>query len=248
MTKITARAAIQNLGEHFLAFMAVNNLSGFLHNEDAVIDDTTVGGTLLLIAMEPQHTGAQLKERAAHLMALSQGVITQTRARVLVQMAIGVRFSRCRNRFPNTEVFVTDWERGLKNTQVYRAKHDGEGIRSQTRAAAVGLCLLRKLSLAEKQAIKLVAFPDSTSIDELLLCVHAERYLHQDTLKRVVHQMRVVEGKQLKVHECYRQIANTLGYPEYPHMRMLMHHDVIANLNHPDNIQSLITEMVDEEE
>lgn len=248
MTKLTARVAIKTLGEHFLAFLAANNLQGFVKDNDQEITDSTIGGALMLLAMKPEHTGLEMKEAAKHLEKISGGVLSHHRARVLVQLAVGVKYSHCCPKWPDDKVFVTDWERGIENTKVFRARHEGDQVREKTRAAALYIALMRKITQGEIRALKDLNFPETTTVSELFGKILEQRYMTQGTLKKAVYQMRVIEGKELRVHACYEQLANLLGYPEYHHIRIVMRQDIIANLKHPENRQSLITEMSFEDE
>jgi hypothetical protein len=62
--QLTVRTVSKTLGEHFTAFLAANNLNGYLDDPDYVLRDDRVGDILLRIVERPGMSIKDMKKRA----------------------------------------------------------------------------------------------------------------------------------------------------------------------------------------
>lgn len=70
-TQLTARSVIDTLGEHWSAFLAANNLSGWTEDDDYVLRADRFADVLLSISSTTGMYVSQFKRQAARLKALS---------------------------------------------------------------------------------------------------------------------------------------------------------------------------------
>jgi hypothetical protein len=69
--QLTVRAVSKTLGEHFAAFLAANNLNGYMDDPDYVLRDDRVGDILMGIASQPGLKEKRVKDHARKLRDLS---------------------------------------------------------------------------------------------------------------------------------------------------------------------------------
>lgn len=87
--KLTVRIIKRTLGDHFLDFMNANNPQGFQADEDKEIDETTLSGMLIAVAVMPEIAQTEARERAKLISKASGSKIKKTMARVMVSRALG---------------------------------------------------------------------------------------------------------------------------------------------------------------
>lgn len=87
--KLTVRIIKRTLGDHFLDFMNANNPHGFQQDEDKEIDEATLSGLLITIAVMPEILQAEARAKAVAITKASGSKIKKTTARVMVAKALG---------------------------------------------------------------------------------------------------------------------------------------------------------------
>jgi hypothetical protein len=70
--QLTARYVIGSLGEHWAAFLAANNISGWVQDDDYVLRDDRIADLLLTISATTGMYMGQFKRMASRLSALSK--------------------------------------------------------------------------------------------------------------------------------------------------------------------------------
>lgn len=89
--KLTARHAAETLGEHFTAFLAANNLHGYLENPDYVLRDDRVNDVLLKVVISDGLRDTELKKLAFTIKNLTEKQIGVTKAYELMARALGYK-------------------------------------------------------------------------------------------------------------------------------------------------------------
>lgn len=71
-TQLTARYVSQSLGEHWTAFLAANNMAGWVRDDDYILRDDRIGDLLLTISATTGLYLGQFKHMASAISALSK--------------------------------------------------------------------------------------------------------------------------------------------------------------------------------
>lgn len=87
--RITARAAIRSLGEHYQAFLAMNNLKGYPDEPEHTLRGDRVHDLLLIISTKPGLTIEEAKAYGFRLKHITQGVVKLTEGYLMVVRALG---------------------------------------------------------------------------------------------------------------------------------------------------------------
>lgn len=90
--QITARGVIDTLGEHWVAFLAANNMSGWAADDAYVLRDDRFADVLLAISATPGLFVGQVKRQASKLKKLSESAGTKvpiTRVNEMIAKALG---------------------------------------------------------------------------------------------------------------------------------------------------------------
>lgn len=78
-TQLTARSVVETLGEHWSAFLAANNLSGWTEDDDYILRDDRFADVLLSISSTTGMYVSEFKRQAARMKALSVSAGTKVR-------------------------------------------------------------------------------------------------------------------------------------------------------------------------
>lgn len=109
-TQITAKAAISKLGDHLQAFLAHNNIHGYLHDPSYVLRDDRIADILLQVGIQESLTYIALKDLARKIKLLSNKAIKHGHSLELLARALGYKtWHDCVHSMPETEVIVNMW-------------------------------------------------------------------------------------------------------------------------------------------
>lgn len=108
--QLTAKVVLHRLGDHLQAFLAHNNMHGYLKDPEYVLRDDRVADILLDVASRESVHYKTLKEIARKLKLLSDKSMKHGHCLELLARALGYKTWRdCVFSMPESEVIVNMW-------------------------------------------------------------------------------------------------------------------------------------------
>jgi hypothetical protein len=90
-SKLTVRVIKKKLGDHYLDFMNANNPNGFILEDDREIDETSLAGILITVAITSSIKQFDAREKAKLIYRLSGKRLTESTCRNYVSKALGYK-------------------------------------------------------------------------------------------------------------------------------------------------------------
>lgn len=116
--QLTVRQACETLGEHYLAFLAANNLSGYGDDGDYILDPNKVADSLLLLATKSGISKKQVAAEAFRITRMTGKVIKYSAALELIARSLGYAGYQLMMLCRDSDDWITNVWRTSKTTVV----------------------------------------------------------------------------------------------------------------------------------
>jgi len=238
--RLTARHAIETLGEHYRAFLLANNLSGFLEDPDTELKEDRIGDMLIAISCSPGMTTEEIFEQAKQFQELSQNELTFSKAVALVLSALNYQYAKRRYDFEPNGYFPNRWDWGDEVSQKYRTRTEALGDLPTT--YRVNEIRSRQILLIARDAgelanISSLCLADCKTPEEVFSMLQRERFIEVSTVKKAARMIKALRhDTEVKHTTVLREVANKLGYLDYNVINQVKRHGIVPNMNHPTHV------------
>lgn len=202
--RITVRQACDSLGEHYQAFLAANNLKGYVDDPDRLLSIDKIGDLILLAMLSTHLTRDEYNWYLSRLQELSNGLLSNSRAKIVLRQALG---------YNRTQPIKYDADGNFVNrlhaTRRSAARaHLVEGIGSPP--------VIEKYiqGLAEDHPLKLVD-----------LNLRSSTGLNRQQAYDFASSLRDVSYKRIKLGRAYEYVAHRLGYSNWRELNAIYKED-----------------------
>lgn len=105
-TLLTAQARVRSMGEHFVAFLAMNNIHGYLNDPDYVLRTDRVNDILLSVALSDGLSDTEFKTQAFAIKNLTRKQIGVGASMELLARAMGYSHYQLANLCRSPEGYI----------------------------------------------------------------------------------------------------------------------------------------------